>query len=52
MMNYSQLYELAQIREQEFMLAAANRRNGYRRGDRLAAAVARRLRRRSSKSQS
>jgi hypothetical protein len=45
MMN-TQLYELAQIREQEYMLAATTRRGGYRR-TRLIAGVARRLRRRN-----
>jgi hypothetical protein len=47
MMNPQQLYELAQIREQEYMLAATTRRGGYRRGNRLIAGVARRLRRRN-----
>ena len=51
MMNHSQLYELAQIREQEFMLAATTRRQGYRRGSRLVAGMARRLRRNGNKSQ-
>ena len=51
MMN-TQLYELAQIREQEFMLAATTRRGGYRPGSRLVAGVARRLRRRGQSSQS
>ncbi len=51
MMN-TQLYELAQIREQEYMLAATTRRGGHRRGNRLVAGVARRLRRRSGNSQS
>jgi hypothetical protein len=50
MMN-TQLYELAQIREQEYMLAATTRRGGYRRSNRLVAGVARRLRKRSSTSQ-
>ena len=50
MMN-TQLYELAQIREQEYMLAATTRRGGYRRGNRLVAGVTRRLRRRSGDSQ-
>jgi hypothetical protein len=45
MMN-TQLYELAQIREQEYMLAATTRRGGRRRGTQLIAGVARRLRRR------
>ncbi|MEO6859067.1 MAG: hypothetical protein ABI323_10855 [Solirubrobacteraceae bacterium] len=47
----TQLYELAQIREQEFMLAATTRRGGYSRGNRLVAGVARRLRRRDNKAQ-
>ncbi len=51
MMN-TQLYEMAQIREQEYMLAATTRRGGYRRGSRLVRGVARRLRRRSGDSQS
>jgi hypothetical protein len=46
MMN-TQLCELAQIREQEYMLAATTRRDGYRRSNRLIARVARRLRRRN-----
>ncbi len=50
MMN-TQLYELAQIREQEYMLAATTRRGGYRCGGRLIAGVARRLRRHSHISQ-
>ncbi len=50
MMN-TQLYELAQIREQEYMLAATTRRDGHRRSNRLVAGVARRLRRRSGTSQ-
>jgi hypothetical protein len=45
MMN-TQLYELAQIREQEYMLAATTRHGGYRRSNRLISGVARRLRRR------
>jgi hypothetical protein len=48
----TQLYEMAQIREQEYMLAATTRRGGYRRSGRLVAGVARRLRRRSGSSQS
>jgi hypothetical protein len=51
MMN-TQLYELAQIREQEAMLAATTRRGGYRRGNRLIAGVTRRLRRRSHSTES
>ena len=46
MMN-TQLYELAQIHEQEYMLAATTRRGGYRRSNRLIAGVTRRIRRRS-----
>jgi hypothetical protein len=38
---------LAQIREQEYMIAATTRRGGYRRGHRLIAGVTRRLRRRN-----
>ena len=45
MMN-TQLYELAQIREQEFMLAATTKRGGFRRGNRILSGVSRRLRRR------
>jgi hypothetical protein len=51
MMN-TQLYELAQVREQEYMIAATTRRGGYRRGNRLMVGVARRLRRRGQSSQS
>jgi hypothetical protein len=51
MMN-TQLYELAQVREQEYMIAATTRRGGYRRGNRLIVGVARRLRRRGQPSQS
>jgi hypothetical protein len=50
MMN-TQLYELAQIREQEYMLAATTRHGGYRRSNRLIAGVARRLRRRNHSAQ-
>ncbi|HSP65877.1 MAG TPA: hypothetical protein VLO10_06775 [Candidatus Deferrimicrobium sp.] len=47
----TQLYELAQIREQEYMLAATTRRGGYRRSNRLVNGVTRRLRRRNDRSQ-
>lgn len=51
MMNADQLYELAQIREQEYMLEATVRRPAGRRGRRqgggLIAGAARRLRRRT-----
>ncbi|MBJ7595218.1 MAG: hypothetical protein JF886_10230 [Candidatus Dormibacteraeota bacterium] len=48
----TQLYELAQIREQEYMLAATTRRGGLRRSNRLVVGMTRRLRRRSGISQS
>ncbi len=51
MMN-TQLYEMAQIREQETMLTATTRHGGYRRSNRLIAGVTRRLRRRNDRSQS
>ncbi len=50
MMNGDVLYELAQIREQEYMMAATIRRDGRRsrrQGGSLIAGAARRLRRRS-----
>jgi hypothetical protein len=47
----TQLYEMAQIREQESMLAATTRHGGYRRSNRLISGVTRRLRRRSDRSQ-
>ncbi|MBJ7608551.1 MAG: hypothetical protein JF887_03845 [Candidatus Dormibacteraeota bacterium] len=47
MMMNTQLYELALLREQEYVCAAAARRNRGRRNGRLVAGVARRLRRRS-----
>jgi hypothetical protein len=47
-MRNNRLYELAQIREHEYMLADMLRRGGHRRSQRLIAGVARRLRRRRS----
>ena len=52
MMNGNQLYELAQIREQEYMLNAQVRsRRGRRQTAGLISGAARRLRRRSSAEQ-
>jgi hypothetical protein len=54
MMNGNQLYELAQIREQEYMLEATVRRSGRRdrrQGVGLIAGAARRLRRHTHASQ-
>jgi hypothetical protein len=47
MRNNNRLYELAQMRENEYMLADLVRRGGDRRSNRLLANVARRLRLRS-----
>jgi hypothetical protein len=47
MRNNNRLYELAQMRENEYMLADLVRRGGDRRRNRLLANVARRLRLRS-----
>jgi hypothetical protein len=47
MMINTQLYELAKVREQEYLSAAAHRRNAAPRGSRLVDGVTRRLRRRS-----
>jgi hypothetical protein len=54
MMNGNQLYELAQIREQEYMLEATVRRTGRRdrrQGAGLIASASRRLRRHSHRSE-
>lgn len=54
MMDGNQLYELAQIREQEYMLEATVRRSGRRdrrQGVGLIAGAARRLRRHTHASQ-
>jgi hypothetical protein len=45
-MRDNRLYELAQIRENEYVVADMVRRGEHRRGNRLIAGVARRLRRR------
>jgi hypothetical protein len=47
MRNNNRLYELAQMRENEYMLADLVRRGGGRRSNRLIARMARRLRRRN-----
>lgn len=54
MMNANQLYELAQIREQEYMLEATMRRSGRRnrrQGVGLIATATRHLRRQSHRSE-